>query len=90
MISLALANGVTETTQYDSRLRRTCENGPDHSFNGNVYVTITEVREIEIEEYLDASGRSLFARWFDGLNPVAAAWASCRRRKGGKEHGKWH
>jgi putative addiction module killer protein len=31
------------------------------------------VREIEIQEFLDASGRSPFARWFDGLNAVAAA-----------------
>ena len=31
------------------------------------------VREIEIREFLDASGRSLFARYFDGLNAVAAA-----------------
>jgi putative addiction module killer protein len=29
--------------------------------------------EIEIQEFLDASGRSLFARWFDSLNAVAAA-----------------
>jgi len=29
--------------------------------------------EIEIQEFLDASGRSVFARWFDGLNAVAAA-----------------
>jgi putative addiction module killer protein len=32
-----------------------------------------QVREIEIQEFLDASGRSVFARWFDGLNAVAAA-----------------
>jgi putative component of toxin-antitoxin plasmid stabilization module len=31
------------------------------------------VREIEILEFLDGSGRSPFARWFNGLNPVAAA-----------------
>jgi putative addiction module killer protein len=31
------------------------------------------VREIEIREFLDFSGRSPFARWFDGLNAVAAA-----------------
>jgi putative addiction module killer protein len=31
------------------------------------------VREIEIQEFLDASGRSPFARWFDDLNAVAAA-----------------
>jgi putative addiction module killer protein len=116
------------------------------------------VREIEIQEFLDSSGRSPFGRWFDGLNAVAAArvtialarlsqgnfsnvegvgtgvyevkmdfgagyrvyfgkdgerivillggsakkrqgaaiaaaqaaWAEYRRRKGGKEHGKWH
>jgi putative component of toxin-antitoxin plasmid stabilization module len=29
--------------------------------------------EIEIQEFLNASGRSVFARWFDGLNAVAAA-----------------
>ena len=29
--------------------------------------------EIEIQEFLDASGRSVFARWFDGLHAVAAA-----------------
>jgi hypothetical protein len=32
-----------------------------------------EVREIEIQEFLDGSGRSPFARWFDGLSAVAAA-----------------
>ena len=31
------------------------------------------MREVEIQEFLDASGRSSFARWFDGLNAVAAA-----------------
>jgi putative addiction module killer protein len=31
------------------------------------------VREIEIEEFLDAPGRSPFARWFEGLNAAAAA-----------------
>jgi putative addiction module killer protein len=31
------------------------------------------VKEIEIREFLDASGRSAFARWFEGLNAVAAA-----------------
>ena len=31
------------------------------------------MREIEIQEFLDGSGRSPFARWFDGLNAVAAA-----------------
>jgi putative addiction module killer protein len=119
---------------------------------------MAEVREIEIQEFLDSSGRSPFARWFDGLNALAAArvtialtrlsqgnfsnvegvgagvyelkmdfgpgyrvyfgkdaerlvillggsgkkrqgaaiaaaqtaWAEHRRRKGGKEHGKWH
>ncbi len=29
--------------------------------------------EIEVREFLDASGRSVFARWFEGLNAVAAA-----------------
>ena len=29
--------------------------------------------EIEIREFLDAFGRSPFARWFEGLNAVAAA-----------------
>jgi putative component of toxin-antitoxin plasmid stabilization module len=29
--------------------------------------------EIEIHEFLDASGRSPFARWFEDLNAVAAA-----------------
>jgi putative addiction module killer protein len=31
------------------------------------------VPEIEIQEFLDSSGRSPFERWFDGLNAVAAA-----------------
>jgi putative addiction module killer protein len=31
------------------------------------------VREVEIQEFLDASGRSQFAHWFGGLNAVAAA-----------------
>jgi putative addiction module killer protein len=31
------------------------------------------VQEIEILEFLNASGRSPFARWFDGLNATAAA-----------------
>jgi putative addiction module killer protein len=31
------------------------------------------VPQIEIQEFLDSSGRSSFARWFDGLNSVAAA-----------------
>ena len=31
------------------------------------------VLEIDIREYLDASGRSPFARWFEGLNAAAAA-----------------
>jgi putative addiction module killer protein len=30
------------------------------------------VDEIEVREFLDASGRSPFARWFGGLNAVAA------------------
>jgi putative addiction module killer protein len=29
--------------------------------------------DIEVQEFLDASGQSVFARWFDGLNAVAAA-----------------
>ncbi len=29
--------------------------------------------EIEVREFLDSSGRSVFARWFEGLNAVAAA-----------------
>jgi putative addiction module killer protein len=28
---------------------------------------------IEIREYIDGEGRSPFGRWFDGLNPQAAA-----------------
>lgn len=32
--------------------------------------------EIEIREFLDASGRSPFARWFAALNAVAAARAT--------------
>lgn len=31
------------------------------------------MREIEIREFLDVSGRSPFARWFESLNPTAAA-----------------
>jgi putative addiction module killer protein len=31
------------------------------------------VAEIDIREFLDESGVSLFARWFDALNAVAAA-----------------
>lgn len=31
------------------------------------------MQEIDIQEFLDGSGRSPFARWFDGLNAVAAA-----------------
>jgi putative addiction module killer protein len=31
------------------------------------------VKEIGIREFLDASGQSPFARWFEGLNAVAAA-----------------
>src|SRR5215510_6206614 len=27
---------------------------------------------LEVREYLDASGRSLYAKWFDGLNATAA------------------
>lgn len=29
--------------------------------------------EIKIREFLDASGRSPFGRWFEGLNAAAAA-----------------
>jgi len=32
-----------------------------------------QMPEIEIREFLDSSGRSPFARWFDGLHAVAAA-----------------
>ena len=39
----------------------------------NVCVTIEAVPEIEIQEFLESSGRSPFARWFDTLNAVAAA-----------------
>jgi putative addiction module killer protein len=31
------------------------------------------VKEVELREFLDVSGRAPFARWFDGLNSVAAA-----------------
>ncbi len=31
---------------------------------------------VEIKEYLDANGRSPFAKWFDGLNARAAAKVS--------------
>ena len=31
------------------------------------------MKEIESREFLDTSGRSPFARWFDALNAVAAA-----------------
>jgi len=31
------------------------------------------VKEIEIREFLDASGGSIFGRWFEGLNAIAAA-----------------
>jgi putative addiction module killer protein len=31
------------------------------------------VKEIELREFLDALGRSPFARWFESLNAVAAA-----------------
>ena len=33
----------------------------------------SRVQETEIQEFLDAFGRSPFARWFEGLNAVAAA-----------------
>ncbi len=41
--------------------------------NGNECVTIGEVAEIDIREFLNESGASPFARWFDGLNAIAAA-----------------
>lgn len=41
--------------------------------DGNVYVTITSMAEVEVREYLDPAGRSPFAHWFAGLNAVAAA-----------------
>ena len=47
--------------------------GDDRINHGNVYVTIEAVAEIEIQEFLEASGRSTFARWFDSLNAMAAA-----------------
>ena len=47
--------------------------GGSGSHNGNLCVTISAVEEIGIREFLDASGRSPFARWFHGLNAVAAA-----------------
>lgn len=31
------------------------------------------MKQIEIREFLEASGRSPFGRWFEGLNAVAAA-----------------
>lgn len=31
------------------------------------------MKEIEVREFLDVSGRSPFSRWFEGLNAVAAA-----------------
>lgn len=40
---------------------------------GNLYVTVQSVLEIQLLEFLDSSGRSPFARWFDSLNSVAAA-----------------
>ena len=39
----------------------------------NLCVTIGSVHGIEIQEFLDAFGSSPFARWFGGLNAVAAA-----------------
>ena len=41
--------------------------------SGNSFVTIWSVPEIELLEFLDPSGKSPFARWFDNLNAVAAA-----------------
>ena len=47
---------------------------PDNACrSGNEYVTICGVDQIEIREYLDAAGRSLFARWYEKLNATAAA-----------------
>jgi hypothetical protein len=60
------------------------------------------MQEIMILEFLDGSGRSPFARWFGGLNAVAAArqsvaiataqaaWAPYKRGEGRKELRKWH
>lgn len=31
------------------------------------------MQEIDIQEFLDGSGRSTFGRWFEGLNAAAAA-----------------
>ncbi len=36
---------------------------------GNIYGTIL----IDVREYLDEAGRSPFARWFEGLDALAAA-----------------
>jgi hypothetical protein len=33
---------------------------------------------VEIREYIDANGRSPFAKWFDGLNAQAAAKVTTR------------
>jgi hypothetical protein len=43
----------------------------DQNQDGNACVTIKEL--VEIREYLDPSGRSPFAEWFDSLNAPAAA-----------------
>jgi len=40
---------------------------------GNECVTIEELPDVEILEYLDPAGRSPFALWFAGLNAVATA-----------------
>jgi len=51
--------------------------GPEHPdsprfvLEDNVYVIMSLV--IEIREYIDGEGRSPFERWFNGLNPQAAA-----------------
>lgn len=42
------------------------------SFHGNKYVTLA-MSAIQVLEYLDASGRSPFRRWFDDLDATAAA-----------------
>jgi hypothetical protein len=54
---------------------------------GNTCVTIA-MSAIRVLEYLDASGRSAFRRWFDGLDVAAAAiaraqeaWQDYKRRK---------
>ena len=41
--------------------------------DSNLCVTIEALRDVEVLEYLESSGRSPFARWFNGLNAAAAA-----------------